>query len=90
MSGQISRTHIGFQQLTSIAASTALTVPKGAQGCYLQAEAQNVRLRDDGTAPTASVGMILVTNQIFEYTGDPSKIRVIQVAASGILNVIYF
>ena len=91
MSSPFSRTHLGYAQLTSLAASTALTVPAGAQGCFLQCESQNVRFRDDGTAPTASVGFLLKTTDIpFEYTGDPRKLRFIEVAASAKINVIFF
>jgi hypothetical protein len=47
---------LGFQQITSLSAATALTVPAGARFCSIRAEAQNVRYRKDGTNPTAAIG----------------------------------
>lgn len=82
---------LGYQQLTSIAASTALTVPAGATCALLQAEGQIVRLRDDGTAPTASVGVELAVGAVpFPYCGALSAILVIQATSGGILNVLYY
>jgi len=89
----------GFQQITSLGSSTALTIPtKDAQGntckpnaVLLQPETQNVRWRDDGTAPTATIGMLLPTTatQPFYYDGDLNQIRFIQTTASASLNVYY-
>ena len=50
---------LGYQQITSLAASTALTVPPGANVALIDCEAQAVRWRDDGTAPTAAIGMTM-------------------------------
>ena len=81
----------GFQQLTSISASTGLTVPGGAKYAVLCAEAQMVRLRDDGTAPTASVGFNLVVGVPYVYCSqDLTKAKVIQSTAGSILNVLYY
>ena len=49
----------GYQRITSLSASTALTVPTGARLALIEAEGVAIRWRDDGTAPTASVGMTL-------------------------------
>lgn len=82
----------GFQQITSLSASTGLTVPAGAKVALIQAETQSVRWRPDGstTAPTASVGMLLAAGETLPFTGDLSKIRFIQTTASAKLNVAYF
>ena len=58
--------------------------------CLLQAEAQNIRWRDDGTDPTTSVGMLLNAGQIILYDGDLAKIRFIAATSGGILNVSYY
>ena len=89
----------GFQQITSLAASVGLTIPtKTPDGdtckpnaVLLQSETQNVRWRDDGTAPTATIGMLLPTTaaQPFYYDGDLNRIRFIQTTASATLNVYY-
>jgi len=49
-----------------------------------------VRWRDDGTAPTASVGMPLPAGTILSYDGDLSRIRFIETAASAALNISYY
>jgi hypothetical protein len=54
------------------------------------AEGAPVRWRDDGVAPTASVGMPIAVGVPLQYDGDLSKIRFIQQSASGILNISYY
>lgn len=81
---------LGYQQLASPAAATALTVPTGATVAVFTAEAQNIRWRDDGTNPTASVGMLLTSGSTFEYAGTLSAVKVIQATGGGILNVSYY
>jgi hypothetical protein len=84
-------TPLGFQQITSVSASTALTVPGGATRAFIEAETQSVRWRPDGstTAPTATVGHILPAGSAMWYAGDLAAIRLIEVAASAKLNVTY-
>ena len=81
---------LGYQQITSLSASTALTVPTGATLALIVAETQAVRWRDDGTAPTASVGMPLATGVSLSYDGNLTAIRFIQQTASAIINVSYY
>ena len=81
---------LGHQQITSLSASTALTVPTGATMALIIAETQAVRWRDDGTAPTASVGMPLATGVSLSYDGDLKAIRFIEQTASAKLNVAYY
>jgi hypothetical protein len=49
-----------------------------------------VRWRDDGTAPTASIGMPLAIGVSLSYDGDLKAIRFIEVLASANLNVSYY
>ena len=80
----------GFQQLASLAAATSLTVPNGARLAYLSAEAQDVRLRGDGTDPTAAIGLLVKAgSQPFLYQGDINTLKAIEAAASAKLNVEY-
>ncbi len=89
---------MGYQQITSLSASTALTVPATDTNgmaaeptlALIVAETQGVRWRDDGTAPTASVGMPLAAGVPLSYDGDLTKIRFIQQAASATINVSYY
>ena len=85
---------LGYQQLTSLSSASSLTVPSGALRAYIACETQDVRFRDDGTNPTASVGQILPkaaagANGMW-YVGDLTKLKFIEVAASAKLNVTYY
>ena len=82
----------GYQQLTSITSSTGLTVPSGATYCVVVVEANGVRYRDDGTAPTASVGMPLAVGQSVSFYGttELAAVKFIQQASGAILNVSYY
>jgi len=81
---------LGYQQITSLSSSTALTVPAGATMALIVPETQNVRWRDDGVAPTASVGMLVVANSSMSYDGDLKAIRFIAATSGAILNVSYY
>ena len=81
---------LGFQQITSLASSTALTVPGGATLAVIQAEGADVRWRDDGTAPTATVGMLLPAGAELRYTGALAALRLIQASAGATVNVSYY
>jgi hypothetical protein len=90
---------LGYQQITVLSASVGLTLPTVDRGgklvtakyALLRCETQNVRFRDDGTAPTAGVGMLLITTDApFRYDGDLTAIRFIEATASAKLNVCYY
>jgi len=90
---------LGYQQITSLSSSTALTVPsvnpvtgdKCTPGkAVIICETQAVRWRDDGTAPTSSVGMPLATGQPLSYDGNLTRIRFIEQTASAKINVSYY
>ena len=81
---------LGYQQITSLSASTGLTVPSGATLALIVPETQNVRWRDDGTAPTSSVGMPIFVGASLSYDGDLNRIRFIEQTASAVLNVSYY
>lgn len=90
MLGAVARP-LGYQQLTSMTSATPLTVPPGANAALLVAEAQNVRFRDDGTAPTATVGQLLkpADPNLF-YTGALGALQFIAATGGAILNVTYY
>jgi hypothetical protein len=81
---------LGYQQITSLSASTGLTVPRGANFAVIVPETQTVRWRDDGVAPTSSVGMPVQANATLIYDGDLNAIRFIQTTASAVLNICYY
>lgn len=81
---------IGYQQIVNVSASVGLTVPVRARVALIQAETRSVRWRDDGVAPTASIGMVLNEGATLMYDGALSSIRFIEIAASAKLNVSYY
>jgi len=81
---------LGFQQITVLTASVGLTVPSTATYAIIQAEAQAVRWRDDGAAPTAAIGMTIAAGGELRYDGNLSTIRFIEAAATAKLNVSYY
>jgi hypothetical protein len=94
------RRPLGYQQIlaATLASATHLTlpasIPNGMVVGYvvIQCDVASaaVRWRDDGTAPTTTVGMILSTGQELDYTGDPTMIQFIASTGSPILNVTYY
>ena len=90
---------MGYQQIVGAVASTALTIPQidpvtGLQSMPVQAviicDGAGIRWRDDGTAPTASVGMPISVGTVFVYDGDLTRLRIIQQAATATINVAYY
>jgi hypothetical protein len=87
---------LGYCQLTSLGSSTLLStcsggIPTGANVVILKAEAQALRWRDDGTAPTSSAGMPIATADApFVYVGQPSKLRFIEQTSGGKLNAAFY
>ncbi len=81
---------LGYEQVTGLSAVKTLTVPDTARAALIVAETQAVRWRDDGTNPTASVGMPLAVDTPYWYTGDLGAIKFIEAVASAKLNVSYY
>ena len=93
---------LGYQQLTTAQLGTAqgLTRP-GDNAVYALinvegiAGTDTVRWRDDGTAPTTTVGMLMNATgdqrwPPFRYEGDLTAIQFIKAAGSPIVNVSYY
>lgn len=74
----------------SINAATSLTVPTGATVAQICIESQNARYRDDGVAPTATVGMIIYAGTCFQYAGPLAALQLIGAAAGGTVDVSYY
>ena len=89
---------LGYQQITSLSSATKLTVPQkdlsGLAGspriAIITPEAQAVRWRDDGVAPTASVGMPLAVGVTLQYDGDINQIQFIEQTSGAKLNITYY
>jgi hypothetical protein len=82
---------LGYQQFTCDT-STGLTLTSptvlGTPAYFLiKPEAQAVRWRDDGVAPTATVGQPLAAGEAFKYDSkNIAKLRFISQTAGGIIN----
>lgn len=83
---------LGHQQITSLSSAVGFTsIPDGTELVIVQAETQNVRFRDDGTNPTASVGIILVANTVYEFSmAQFARVKFIEVTASAKLNCAFY
>lgn len=81
---------LGYQQITTLSAAATLTVPVGATIAIIEVETQAVRWRDDGTAPTSTVGTPIAVAGTLEYSGTLSAIQFIEQTASAKLNVSYY
>jgi hypothetical protein len=81
---------LGYQQITSLSAAAALTVPTGTTSAVIVAEAQAVRYRDDGTAPTSSVGIPVAVGAVLQYTGRLGAIQFIEQTSGAKLNISYY
>jgi hypothetical protein len=76
------------QLLSGITSSTPLKVPKTATCAVMSAIGSTVSMRDDGQAATATAGIQIVPESIFEYSGDLSKVQVY--SDTGALFVAYY
>ena len=91
-------TRLGYQQITTLTSAQSLTVPtRDVNGlsvkpsiALITPETQGVRWRDDGVAPTASVGMPLAAGVTLQYDGDLTQIKFIEQTASAKLNIAYY
>ena len=86
---------VGYGQITSLSgavtlASVAGGIPRGAQSALIQAETQNIRWRDDGPAPTSTVGMVLTAGDSLLYDFPLTVIKFIEVTASAKLNITFY
>lgn len=86
-------TPLGYQQLSVTSASAVnLTVPNASRIAEICLEANQMRYRDDGTAPTTSAGMPVTASQTpcFQYSGNLVAIQFIAVITASTLDVSYY
>lgn len=81
---------LGYEQITGLNAVKSLTVPPGTSLVLITATGQQVRWRDDGQNPTASVGYPLPAGGELVYTASPSAVRFIESASGAVLDVLYY
>jgi hypothetical protein len=81
---------IGGQYNLAVNTATSLTVPAGANQIEICVEIQAIRYRDDGTAPTSSVGIPVPVGTCFPYAGNLSAIQFIAQTAGATIDVAYY
>ena len=87
------RKPISYQQLTVSTSAVGLTVPSGAQRAVVVVEAQPLRYRDDGTNPTASVGMLCVAATRFDIESREALLAFKAIRSGGtdsVLSISYY
>lgn len=82
---------VGYiQQTVSSSAAGFSSIPDGALSALIQAYDGEIRWRDDGTAPTASVGQSLNTTE-FVYEGNLNAFQMIRAGGSDVeVNVAFY
>lgn len=90
----IRRVPCGYQQL-AVDTAKSLTIPaacgEAPSLAVIRTEAQAVRYRDDGTAPTTTVGMpIAIADPPLEYQGRISALQFIAQTSGGIVDVLFY
>jgi hypothetical protein len=90
----IRRVPCGYLQVT-VTTVQSLTIPAACGSnptlAVIRAEAQAVRYRDDGVAPTATVGQpIAVTDAPIAYKGIISALQFIAQVSGGIVDVLLY
>jgi hypothetical protein len=76
-------TPVGFLQMNPTVATPLGPIPTGARIAIINAVGE-LSWRDDGVAPTATVGMLVATGGTFQYTGNLSALQLISAAAVNI------
>lgn len=88
---------LGYYQKTDVSAARTLAdiigsaVPATCDYVVIQAETQPCRWRDDGTAPTASVGNLLaVGDSIIIRRAQFANFKIIQTTATALVNATFY
>lgn len=87
------RKPVGYQQLTVSTTAVGLTVPSNAGRAVVVVEAQPLRYRDDGTNPTASVGMLCVAATRFDIESREALLAFKAIRSGGtdsVLSISYY
>lgn len=82
---------LGYAQVTlSTTAQPLASIPAAAKMAVFSLETAAARYRDDGTPPTASIGMPVAAGTTFTYSGDLSAIQWIAQSGSPVLDIVYY
>lgn len=84
------RTPEGHEQITGLGTAKSTSPPNGARGALITASGQPARMRDDGTAPTAAVGLLLAVGEVLDYSGNLHTLQFIETTASAAVDISYY
>lgn len=82
----------GHQKLTVAASAAGLTVPSEVNYAVMSVETGAMRVRVDGTSPTASIGFLVSAGQELKVFGEDqlNNLKMIRVTSdSAVLNIQY-
>ena len=88
--GTLASAGAGQFALSVGATAVALTVPAGAVNAQITVSGANIRYRDDGTDPTATVGMPVYQASAWLYSGPLGAIKFIAQSGTATLDVLYY
>lgn len=84
---------VGYEQKTVSTTAVTLTKPAGASRAIVMVEDQPIRYREDGTAPTSSVGVLCPAGTRFELESSSaiSNFKAIRSGGTdGVISVNYY
>lgn len=87
---QLSSAGAGQYNLSVAGVAVALTVPVGAKAAQINVSGADVRYTDDGTTPTAAVGMPASQGASWLYTGPLAALKFIAQSGTATLDVSYY
>lgn len=79
-----------FISTLTFGSAGAAGIPSGTQLLLLQPATQSIRWRDDGVAPTTTVGYPLAAGAELRYTGATGRLQVISATPGAVLNVVAY
>lgn len=85
-----SLTALGCQSFGAVVSSGWPSVPAGATVAFMSIEGASVRMRDDGTNPTSSVGVLFLIGGPWPYQGPLAATQFIQTGATATINVCFY
>lgn len=65
-------------------------IPSGAKSATFAVEAQPIRYRDDGVAPSSAIGVPVAVGQMLVYQGSLSKIQFISQTAGAKVSILFY
>lgn len=88
---------VGHQQISGFSTAQSLTVVKQATHALISVATNSCRWRADGTAPTASIGILVASGGTIDFTdgasdfaGILSKFQIIPTTSTATIDIAYF